>query len=294
MADYWDQYPTDSQPYSFYNTDLSGPMRYPTSGPRGGQTTQPLFPNSPSFGQPTGVQIPQTGMNWAPGAGPSGQPADKATVLKFIADWQASHPATTQSFQQLADALKSQFGVDRFDYNGTPSNNEFVIDGEKVKVLAGEDSGSPSWFAYGSDDGGGPNGGNNAFQLAPGYTIGDINGGGQYPLSSFNATGINEPWTTPFAAPTLNDTTDPGYLARFQLGTDAILKNKAATGTLRTGGALKDLTNYAQDYASNEYDKVYNRAKNQYDTARDIFTSNQNNVFNRLSKLGDVGLQAAS
>lgn len=136
----------------------------------------------------------------------------------------------------------------------------------------------------------GPNGTNN---LPPGYTIGDLTGGGKYPLSSFNAPGINKPWTTAFNAPDLNDTNDPGYSARMKMGTDAILRNKAAEGTLRTGGALKDLTQFGQDYASNEYDKVYGRALGEYNNAYGIYTNNQNNVYNRLGDYAKMGLTAA-
>src|SRR5262245_6737569 len=65
----------------------------------------------------------------------------------------------------------------------------------------------------------------------------------------------------PFEAPTgLDYMNDPGYQERLRLGTDALQRSAAAKGTLLTGGTLKDLSDYAQQFASNEYQNVYNRA----------------------------------
>jgi len=52
---------------------------------------------------------------------------------------------------------------------------------------------------------------------------------------------------------------DPGYQFRLSQGNDNILSNAAATGSLASGRTLKALTEYGQDYASNEYDKFINR-----------------------------------
>ena len=71
---------------------------------------------------------------------------------------------------------------------------------------------------------------------------------------------------TPYVAPTftpptgLNYTNDPGYQARMTMGTDAIQASAAAQGSVLSGGTLKALDQYAQDYASNEYQNVYGRA----------------------------------
>lgn len=47
--------------------------------------------------------------------------------------------------------------------------------------------------------------------------------------------------------------TSPGYQFRLGEGVKALERSAAARGTLLTGGALKGLERYAQDYASNEY-----------------------------------------
>jgi hypothetical protein len=79
-----------------------------------------------------------------------------------------------------------------------------------------------------------------------------------------------------------------------KMGTDALERSAASRGTLLTGGLLKGLDRYAQDYASNEYGNVYNRAKDQYSTAYNIFNNNQGNLFNRLGSLANIGENAAA
>lgn len=71
---------------------------------------------------------------------------------------------------------------------------------------------------------------------------------------------------------------DPGYQFRMQQGTDAIQRSAAALGSLGSGSTLKALTNYSQDYASNEYQNAYSR-----------FTNNQSQRFNRLASLAGLG-----
>jgi hypothetical protein len=52
---------------------------------------------------------------------------------------------------------------------------------------------------------------------------------------------------------------DPGYQFRLAQGNKQLTANAAATGNLASGRTLKALTEYGQDYASNEYDKFINR-----------------------------------
>jgi hypothetical protein len=92
----------------------------------------------------------------------------------------------------------------------------------------------------------------------------------------------------------LTEQNDPGYLARLQLGTDAIQRSAAARGGVVTGGTAKDLATYGQDYASNEYGNVYNRALNSFDTNFNAYNTNQTNQFNKLAALSGVGQQTAT
>jgi hypothetical protein len=70
-----------------------------------------------------------------------------------------------------------------------------------------------------------------------------------------------------FKAPTLEEAmATPGYQFRLQQGQRALEQSAAARGVLNTGGTLKDLLQYGQDFASNEYGNVYNRSVNDYMT----------------------------
>jgi len=73
-----------------------------------------------------------------------------------------------------------------------------------------------------------------------------------------------------FAAPTADQmTVDPGYQFRLNEGQRALQNSGAARGTLRSGAMMSDLLNYGQQAASQEYQNVYNRAKDIYSAATD-------------------------
>lgn len=68
---------------------------------------------------------------------------------------------------------------------------------------------------------------------------------------------------------------DPGYQFRLSQGEKALQGSAAAKGVLRTGGTLKDILGYGQQFASQEYSNVFDRALTEfgtnYGTARDMF-----------------------
>ncbi len=106
---------------------------------------------------------------------------------------------------------------------------------------------------------------------------------------------LMQPYGQTFQAPTgLTEQNDPGYQARLQLGTDTLQHSAAARGSVLTGGTAKALDTYAQDYASNEYGNVYNRALGQYQQNYNIYQQNQANQYNRLASLAGVGQTAAN
>jgi hypothetical protein len=51
----------------------------------------------------------------------------------------------------------------------------------------------------------------------------------------------------------------PGYQARLAEGVNALDRSASARGGIGSGGALKALTRFGQDYASNELNNVFNR-----------------------------------
>ena len=73
---------------------------------------------------------------------------------------------------------------------------------------------------------------------------------------------------------------DPSYQFRLNEGERALQASASARGTLRTGGTLKDINAWAQDFATQEYDKIYGRAmdewRQKYDTSMGAYTTNAN------------------
>jgi hypothetical protein len=76
---------------------------------------------------------------------------------------------------------------------------------------------------------------------------------------------------------------DPGYDFRQQQGQRGVEASAAARGGVLSGGAMKALTRYNQDFASNEYGAAYNRFNNDTTTR-----------FNRLSSLAGTGQTATN
>jgi hypothetical protein len=130
-------------------------------------------------------------------------------------------------------------------------------------------------------------------------TRGNESGGGSAAASSPLSADLLAPFTEkfsyqPFTAPTgVTDQNDPGYTARLTASDDALQRGAAAKGTLLTGQTLKDLDTNSQTFASNEYQNVYNRAAQDYNTnygnaynqylgRESTFYANQNNPFAKL------------
>ena len=76
---------------------------------------------------------------------------------------------------------------------------------------------------------------------------------------------------------------DPGYQFRMDEGSKALEHSAAARGGALSGGSLKALDRYSQDYASGEYSNAYNR-----------FNTDKTTRFNRLSSLAGIGQTAAT
>lgn len=76
---------------------------------------------------------------------------------------------------------------------------------------------------------------------------------------------------------------DPGYDFRQQEGQRGVEASAAARGGVLSGGALKALARYNQDYASSEYGAAYNRFNNDMTTR-----------YNRLAGLAQTGQTATN
>lgn len=92
------------------------------------------------------------------------------------------------------------------------------------------------------------------------------------PIPQFNAPELPkiDPFTYDAFAPTTGADvfSDPSFGFRKDIGEKALLNNRAAQGLLRTGGTLKDLLGYNQNFASQEFGNVDARRHADYDTNR--------------------------
>jgi hypothetical protein len=96
-------------------------------------------------------------------------------------------------------------------------------------------------------------------------------GGGGYTPGSWDRTlSWDVPYLAAFNAPKFKAPdaqslfNDPGYAARLGAGRDALEKSAAAKGVLRTGGTLRDLVSYNQNFAAQEYGNAFQRALAEY------------------------------
>jgi len=77
--------------------------------------------------------------------------------------------------------------------------------------------------------------------------------------------------------------TDPGYQFRMSEGIKALDRSASAGGNLLSGGAMKGITRFGQDTASQEYQNAYSR-----------YGVDQANKYNRLAALSGVGQTTAN
>jgi len=104
---------------------------------------------------------------------------------------------------------------------------------------------------------------------------------------------LAQPWTDQFAAPTeITQQNDPGYAWRLKEGQRLLENSAAARGGLLTGSTAQDIQRYGQEYASNEYGNVYERALREYQQRYNVFQQNQSNLYNRLAGLSGAGQTA--
>jgi hypothetical protein len=101
-----------------------------------------------------------------------------------------------------------------------------------------------------------------------------------------------------FTPPTMADITrDPAYQRRLEQGQRALETSAAAKGLLRTGATLKNLQEFGQNLASEEYQNAYGRRMGEYQTGQqqaksaydadvarrqDVFNAQQQGYQNRM------------
>lgn len=113
---------------------------------------------------------------------------------------------------------------------------------------------------------------------------------GTGPAPTYHAMGGPAPtYTGPGAAPTFTAPTaadmanDPGYQFRMDQGNQALQRSAAAQGNLLSGGTLKALDRYNQDYASGEFGNVYNRALQNFGAQNTTYGNTANAALNQFA-----------
>ncbi len=152
-----------------------------------------------------------------------------------------------------------------------------------------QNTGNPSGYG-GYGDGTGttgttdPNGGG-GFQF-PTFTPPTYQGPGAYNPGQYQAP---QPFSyQDFQAPTLEQAqSQPGYQFARDQGQKALENSAAARGMLRSGGTLKDLFSWGDQFAQQNYGNVFNQNAQVYNTNRQNAADNYNtNVANQLSAYG--------
>ena len=113
-----------------------------------------------------------------------------------------------------------------------------------------------------------------------------------HPFMNAGTTAINQigqmtapggSMSTPFTAQDLANNLSPSYAFGLQQGLGQAQNQANASGGMVSGNALQGLNTFAQNYAQNGAQQAYNN-----------YTTNQNNIFNRLSSIASLGQNAAA
>jgi hypothetical protein len=160
---------------------------------------------------------------------------------------------------------------DGFDYNNGEGN--FHVD--FYQNAGGGPGGGPmrlQWNAtpadaatatrYNQSGGAAAGTGGMGTRSAGGETSHGYDGAMDWPQLDIPSYVPNDPFTyDPFVAPDPNDIkNDPSYQWRFDQGQKPVTNARALAGLTRGGSTMRALTDYGQNFASNEYDRIYGRA----------------------------------
>lgn len=88
--------------------------------------------------------------------------------------------------------------------------------------------------------------------------------------------------------------TDPGYKFGLDQGTQGIERGQAARGNFLSGGAMKELGRFNQDYAGTKFNEGFSRARSTWDTNLNAYDSNRNTIYNFLTGQSTLGQNSAA
>ena len=287
-----------------YNVDDGNENTYDTNT---GKTTRPDGTVVVDNGTPVPPPV-------APAAPPPAPPGNGYNLAQLKAAWTALRGTTKATREGLAQFIAANSGPGGFAEGvkiGGPKMNKLYLGSVEdknylAKAIEATDSSNPL-HTWDTSTGSTPPPAQAPPPLRPPPTVAPfIASGGKFPtFTPPSPLQLPDPFTYPdyvapdkfaydaytlaqpfsyeaFQAPTGESIySDPSYQFRLDQGAKALEASAANRGTLRTGGHLKNLEGYAQNFASQEYGNIYNRAAQQYGlnrtNAKDIYTTNESN-----------------
>lgn len=87
--------------------------------------------------------------------------------------------------------------------------------------------------------------------------------------------------------------TDPGYKFGLDQGTQGIERGQASRGNFLSGGAMKELARYNEDYAGTKFNEGYGRALSTWNTNLGAYNQNRNTIYSFLTGQSQLGQNSA-
>lgn len=87
---------------------------------------------------------------------------------------------------------------------------------------------------------------------------------------------------------------DPGYQFGLNQGTQGIERGQAARGNFLSGGAMKELARFNEDYAGTKFNDAFSRAQSTWNTNLGAYNQNRNTIYNFLTGQSTMGQNSAA
>jgi len=88
--------------------------------------------------------------------------------------------------------------------------------------------------------------------------------------------------------------TDPGYKFGLDQGTQGIERGQASRGNYLSGGAMKELARYNEDYAGTKFNEGFGRAQSTWNTNLGAYNQNRNTIYSFLTGQSQMGQNSAA
>lgn len=197
----------------------------------------------------------------------------KGDYAAFGKAWGETHGKTAAELKAFVDA-HPEYGAEIFG----PKGNKVKIGNKYFKAISATsdpNAAANQWLDITNGEGGG---GNTGLMDPTLYAPFTEQFDSPAPIDPFNFPDFVPP--EQFHAPTKAEAeAEPGFAFRLSQGEGALQAAGAAKGLARSGGFYKGLIGFGQDFASNEYKNVFDRATSQYKTNFDAMLTSQKTNF---------------